>query len=303
MFENYSASCYIWIFHTCVDTYMAPCHDMSSAVLVYSIMPSESKIRYYPTGSTLNHSAPGGGGLEGITGDGNKSVSAGALGWPFFSLTHKPRMHSFTLWEITYSHNRSSNSHRLYLGRIRWTLNLDFAWPKPAFSTIWVCTQWFQPNSIPMAWISFGNRVHFPLFFTSSLNISQTYFGKIVLRMIETVRRCQQCWDGFYKKQTSKETFWFHFPCTSFQNSKRFWSLAAFPCCPQATQKERSERYIWYCTSCDFLQRPMLQQIWVNSHPCIIFLTLFSLTFWPAGLRALVLRIKQICKTEIQRAS
>ncbi len=65
MFENYSASCYFWIFHTCVDTYMAPSHDMSSAGLVYSIMPSESKIRYYATGFTLNHSAPGGGGLEG----------------------------------------------------------------------------------------------------------------------------------------------------------------------------------------------------------------------------------------------
>lgn len=302
MFENYSASCYIWIFHTCVDTCMAPCHDMSSAGLVYSIMPSESKIRYYPTGSTLNHSAPGGGGLKGTLGPGTS---------PYLLV---PWDDLFSLWStnqecIVYivgnylSHNGVQIHTDLYLEN-QMDLELGLCMTKNLLSQPFGCVGGGSSRiSIPMAWISFGNCVHFPLFFTSSLNISQTYFGKIVLTMIETVRPLPAVWAGFYKKQMSKETFWFHFPCTSFQNSKRFWSLAAFPCCPQATQKERSEQYIWYCTSCDFLQRPMLQEIWANSHPCIIFLTLFSLTFWPAGLRALVLRIKQICKTEIQRAS
>lgn len=94
----YSASCYFLIFHTFVDTFMAPCHNMSSACLVYSIglMPCESKIRYYPTGSMLNRSAPaGGGGLEGTLGPGTSPYLLVPCNDLFsLSLKHKPRMHS-----------------------------------------------------------------------------------------------------------------------------------------------------------------------------------------------------------------
>lgn len=95
----YSASCYFLIFHTFVDTFMAPCHNMSSACLVYSIglMPCESKIRYYPTGSRLNRSAPGGGGLEGKLGPGTSPyllVPCNDLFFFSLSLKHRPRMHS-----------------------------------------------------------------------------------------------------------------------------------------------------------------------------------------------------------------
>lgn len=67
--------------------------------------------------------------------------------------------------------------------------------------------------SIPMAWISFGNDVHFPesytffFFFTCSLNISQTYFGKIVLRMIKTVSCCQQCELAFKRSKWVRKHF------------------------------------------------------------------------------------------------
>ncbi len=156
--------------------------------------------------------------------------------------------------------------------------------------------------SIPMAWISFGNRVHFPLFFTSSLNISQTYFGKIVLRMIETVRRCQQCEMAFIRNKRVRKHFDSISHVQAFKIPKDFGLWQLFLAAHRPTEGEEwAVHMILYILF--FLQRPMLQQIWVNSHPCIIFLTLFSLTFWPAGLRALVLRIKQICKTEIQRAS
>lgn len=185
---------------------MAPCHDMSSAGLVYSIMPSESKIRYYPTGSTLNHSAPGGGGLEGTLGPGTS---------PYLLV---PWDDLFSLWStnqgcIVYivgnylSHNGVQIHTDLYLEN-QMDLELGLCMTKNLLSQPFGCVGSVSSRiSIPMAWISFGNCVHFPLFFTSSLNISQTYFGKIVLRMIETVRRCQQCELAFIRNKRVRKHF------------------------------------------------------------------------------------------------
>lgn len=62
----------------------------------------------------------------------------------------------------------------------------------------------FSRMSIPMAWISFWNSCPFSTF---SLNMSQTYFGKIVLRMIETVRCCQQCALAFIRSKWVRKHF------------------------------------------------------------------------------------------------
>lgn len=83
--------------------------------------------------------------VRGNTGARNKSVSAGALGWPFFSLKHRPRMHSLHCGKLP-KPRRSLNSHRFKPresdGPWTWTVHDQ----NLAFSTIWVCRQWFQPN-------------------------------------------------------------------------------------------------------------------------------------------------------------
>lgn len=139
------------------------------------LMPCESKIRYYPTGSRLNRSAPGGGGLEGKLGPGTSPyllVPCNDLFFFFFlSLKHRPRMHSLQCGKLP-EPQQSLNSHQFIPEESdrpwTWTLHDQ----KPAFWTVWVCRWQFQPNKYSdgmnfiWKWCPFSWKLHFFFFFS-----------------------------------------------------------------------------------------------------------------------------------------
>lgn len=67
-----------------------------------------------------------------------------------------------------------------------------------------------------------GNRVHFPKSSFFILNVSQIYFGKIVLRMIERATCCQQCELSFTRSKWVRKHFDFISHVQAFKIPKDF---------------------------------------------------------------------------------